>query len=86
LGRACLFLVGDEAEQFFLYCLWYFDEPGAFSHDVCLLDSATGSDVVADGRPLSLLDHQVLSPFVEYARNGILLLQLLDALDYLLGG
>ena len=68
------FLIGDEAEEFFLYSLWDFDESGAFSHDISLLDPASSSDVVADGCPLCLLYNQVLSTFVEYPRYGILLL------------
>jgi hypothetical protein len=79
-------LVGDKAEQFLLDCIGDLDESGALSHDVCLLDPAASSDVVADGRPLSLLDHQVLPTFVEDTRNGLLLLQLLDAFDDFFGG
>jgi hypothetical protein len=81
-----LVLVGDEGEQFLLDGLWDFDEFGALTHDIGLLDPAAGGDVVADGVPLALFDDHVLAAFVEDARNGLLLFQVLDAIYDFLGG
>jgi hypothetical protein len=85
-GLGLVFGVDDELEEVFLDGIRDFDEFGALTHDIGLLDPAPGRDVVFDGRPLLLLDGEVLAALVEDAGYELLLLELLDLLHYFLGG
>lgn len=62
------------------------DYPSAFLHDIGLLESASGLDIVLNGIPFFLLYHHVLATLIEDSFDFLPALQFFDLLDYFICG